>query len=203
MNLLEADSRLRKIGQPCIATRDVAAYLDITTAYASNILRRLEAAGRVMRLGRGRWLVGEGVDPFVIPACLTAPFPSYISLQSALYYHGMISQIPSVIYAVSLARSKRYKNALGSFSVHHLSADLFIGFEPIGRSLINMAVPEKALIDYLYLSLGRARYFRSLPELELPRAFNRKKALEFIQKLPTRAKRSAVRRRLHLIVTNT
>lgn len=200
MNLLEADSRLRKIGQPCFATREAAAYLNVTTVYASTILRRLAAAHRIVRLRRGRWLIGEGIDPFVVPEALTAPTPTYISLQSALYYHGMISQIPAVTYAVSLTRTTRYKNAAGEFSLHHVAPEFFCGFELIGRSMIKMATPEKALIDYLYLSLGRSRQFRALPELELPRSFSRKKALAFIARLPTRAKQSAVRTRFEQIM---
>jgi len=45
---------------------------------------------------------------------LTAPFPAYVSLQSALYLHGMISQVPALTYAVTLARSRRLATPLGS-----------------------------------------------------------------------------------------
>lgn len=76
MNLLEADTRLRDFGYSCVTTRDVAAFLNISTVYASNLLRRLEQAKRVIRFGRGRWLVGEAIDPFAISEALTNPSPS-------------------------------------------------------------------------------------------------------------------------------
>ncbi|MCC6220700.1 MAG: hypothetical protein IT291_05595 [Deltaproteobacteria bacterium] len=195
MNLLQADTKLSKFGYPCMATRDVAAFLDISTVYASNILSRLEQAGRVIRLGRGRWLIGASIDPFAIPEALTNPSPAYISLQSALYHHGIVSQIPAVVYAVSLARTKRYKNRIGEFSIHHVAPEFFFGFELLGKSMIKMATPEKALIDYLYLSLGRSRSFRSLPEVELPSSFSRRKAREIIEEIPSRPRRAAVMRR--------
>lgn len=200
MNLLEADTKLRKFGYPCVATRDVAAFLGISTIYASNVLSRLSQAGRVIRLGRGRWLIGESVDPFAIPEALTTPSPTYISLASALYHHGMITQIPAVVYAISLARTNRFKNPLGEFSIHHVEPDFFFGFELLEKSMIKMATPEKALIDYLYLSLGRSRAFRSLPEVELPGSFSRKKAVEIIERIPLRAKRGAVLRRFEELV---
>lgn len=202
MNLLEADTLLRRFGYPTAATRDVAAFLNISTAYASNLLRRLAKVGRAVRLGRGRWIIGAKgehnlqsgsiIDPFAIPEALTNPFPAYISLQSALYHHGIISQIPAVVYAVSLARTHRYKNQLGDFSIHHLEPDLFFGFELLAKSMIKMATPEKALIDYLYLSLGRSRQFRALPEIELPKSFSKRKATQIIKKIPLRSKRTAV-----------
>lgn len=195
MNLLQADTKLQKFGYPCFATRDVAAFLKISTVYASNLLNRLSQAGRVIRLGRGRWLMGTGVDPFTIPEALTNPVPSYISLHSALYHHGMISQIPGVVYAVSLARTNRYKNSIGEFSIHHVDPKFFFGFELLGRSMIKMATPEKALIDYLYLCLGRSQMIRSLPEVELPRSFSRTRAIEIIEKIPLRSKQGAVWRR--------
>jgi hypothetical protein len=89
---------------------------------------------------------------------------------------------------------------VGEFSLHHVAPEFFCGFEIIGQSMIKMATPEKALIDYLYLSLGRSRQFRALPELELPRSFSRSRAFAFIARLPTRAKQSAVRKRFEQIM---
>lgn len=43
-----------------------------------------------------------------------------------------------------------------------------------------MATPEKALLEVFYLG------FKSLPEVELPRSFNTKKALDMIKKIPHR-----------------
>jgi predicted transcriptional regulator of viral defense system len=194
VTLLEADTKLRKFGYPCVTTRDAAAFLGVSIVYASNILSRLSRAGRVIRLGRGRWLVAEGIDPFAIPEAVTNPSPTYISLQSALYHHGIISQIPVVVYAISLARTQRFKNKIGEFSIHHVDPDFFFGFELLNNSLIKIATPEKALIDYLYLSLGRSQLFRSLPEIELPRSFSHANAATMIEKIPLRSKREAVRK---------
>ena len=200
MNLLQADSKLLQIGVSCLTTREVAAYLNVTTVYASNILCRLVRERRVTRLGRGRWLIGNKVDPFAVPEYLTTPYQTYISLQSALYHHGMISQIPAVVYAVSLARTKRYRNLIGEFSIHHVKPGFFFGYETLGRSTIKMALPEKALVDYIYLSLGRSKLFGALPELELPRTFSLERAHKFIDRIPNQSKRRAVLSRVNSLV---
>ena len=202
MNLLEADTKLRGVKHPFLSTRETASYLGVSTAYASTILRRLETAGRVACLGRGRWLIGEVFDPLGVVEQLTAPYPSYISLHSAFYHHGMIMQIPAVTYAVSLGRSKRLKTPVGDFSVHHVMPEFFFGFELIGKFGVKMASPEKALLDFLYLFPTRSRSFRALPELELPTDFDERSAWAMLERISSRSRRSIVRERLATILYN-
>lgn len=171
MKLLDVDAQLRAMDQPVFQTSDAAARLGIGTEHASKLLSRLAVSGHVVKLARGLWASDRKIDPRVLPECLTAPFPSYVSLQSALYYHGVISQMPAVTYAVSLGRTRRYETPLGTVSVHHIDASLFFGFETVGRTGIRMATAEKALLDLLYLYPARNKLFRALPELEFPRTF--------------------------------
>lgn len=88
------------------------------------------------------------MEPLALPEYLTNPFPSYVSLQSALYYHGMISQIPTIVFAVSISRTKKYETPLGVVSVHHVNPSFFFGFKSMGSRIAKMATPEKALIDF-------------------------------------------------------
>ena len=60
-----------------------------------------------------------------------------------------------------------------------------------------MATPEKALLDVLYLSSARSLLFSSLPELEIPRSFNRKEAVNMIEKIPSLRIRSIVRKKFN------
>jgi predicted transcriptional regulator of viral defense system len=194
MRLIEVEQKLLALGQPVLQTRDVSAYLNISQAHASKILRRLVAMGRFVRLMRGKWATTIQLDPLILPEYLTAPFPSYISLQTALFYHGMISQIPQVIYAASLARTNRYITHFGVVSIHHLQADFFFGFERVGS--VKIATPEKALIDILYLSPAKSRLFTSLPEIELPLLFSREKAHAMAEKITSLRTRAIVQEKL-------
>ena len=120
MRLLDAWSTLDDLKQSLFETQDAAVLLRISVAHASKLLERLGKSNLLVRLARGRWAFPKKIELLAVPEFLTTPLPSCISLQSALYYHGMISQIPSVVYAVSLARTRRYKTPLGVFSIHHL-----------------------------------------------------------------------------------
>ncbi len=192
MRLLDAHAKLVTLKQDVLRTNDAAACLGVTIPHASHILRRLAKAGFFVPLARGKWACHRAVDPLVLPEYLTAPAPSYISFQSALYYHGMISQIPSVIYAASLARTCRYKTSIATVSIHHIQPDFFFGFEVVGQSNIKMAIPEKALLDVLYLSTVRSLLFSALPELEIPSTFKKEKALKMLEKIPSLQKRTLV-----------
>src|SRR4051812_2812128 len=108
MQATEFLKRLKELNQPCVQTRDAAALLNISIVNTSKMLNRLAQHHHLIHLNRGLWGFPDKLDPLMLPEYLTIPFPSYISLQTALYHHGMISQLPTVIYAVSLARTKAF-----------------------------------------------------------------------------------------------
>lgn len=192
MKLIEFLEEIKALGLPVIQTRDAAAHLHISTSHASKLLSRLESANQVVKLSHGLWALSKTIDPFTVPEYLTAPMPSYISCQSALYYHGLISQVPTTIYSVSLARTRVYETPIGEFSIHHIDPDFYFDYQIIGEGRIKMATPEKALIDILYLSPARSRLFATLPELDLPENFNVARAKSLIEKIKSDKRRTMV-----------
>jgi predicted transcriptional regulator of viral defense system len=192
MKLVDALTQLQRLGQPVLETSDAAVILGVEKAHASKIVARLAEAGHLLALRRGVWGFPERLDPMAVPERLTAPQPAYVSLQSALYHHGMISQIPSSIYAVSLARTRRYATPLGVVSIHHVAPAFFFGFETLGEKGIRIARPEKALLDVLYLSPTRTRLFAKLPEVERPDGFDVEEAHRMIARIPFPARRNKV-----------
>lgn len=201
MRLIDAHQKLLTLQQSVLQTNDVSAFFNISCAHASKILERLVKAGKFVRLMRGKWATTTNLDPLILPEYLTAPFPSYISLQTALFYHGMISQIPHTIYAVSLARTKLYSTYFGNISIHHLQPNFFFGFEIVNQ--IKLATPEKALIDILYLTPAKSELFKTLPEIEIPNSFNHKKAFEIVNKIPSLRIKTLVQKRLEMLLSNT
>jgi len=196
MNASEALGRLKRLRVPAATTADAAAVLGVSGEAASHTLRRLARSGLVTPLRKGLWALADRPDPLTLAEYVTTPYPSYLSLQTALYQHGMIEQIPSMIFLVSLARSGRVETGLGTYSVHHVQPSFFDGFESLPDSGIKLAAPEKALVDFLYLSPTRSRLFAALPELELPRGFRRSVAREWVGRIPSQRLRTIVARRL-------
>lgn len=198
MKQIEALAKIESLGHPFFETRDVAAVLCVNSTNANKIATRLAEAGFVIRLARGRWALPRNLNKLVVAEHLTAPYPTYISLQSALYQHGIISQIPAVTYAVSLARTRRYDTPLGVFSIHHVTTDFFFGFET-DSSGANVAVPEKALLDVLYLRPTRTRFFVTLPELEIPKSFSWATAHKMAGRIWSHGRRNLVEGKLAVV----
>jgi predicted transcriptional regulator of viral defense system len=187
---------LRKLKTRAFTTADAAVCLGQSVAVASHTLGRLRAAGLVTRIRRGLWTTADALEPLSLPEHVVAPNPAYVSLHSALRFHGLIEQIPAVIYAVSLARSQRVKTSVGTYSIHRIDPAFFGGFRLEAEGRIKMATPEKALLDVFYLSGGRSRLFAALPELTLPRGFHFERARAWIRRIPSVRLRTIVSRRL-------
>jgi len=186
MTSREILARLRSLKLAAVTTSDVAAVIGMSVPAASHALRRFADVGLITPVRKGLWALQERTDPMVVADHVTAPYPSYVSLQTALYQHGMIDQIPEITYLVSLARSSRIDTGVGTYSVHHVQPELFGGFTIDPQSGIKMATPEKALVDFLYLSPTRTRLFAALPELTLPPGFRMREARAWLSRIGSR-----------------
>lgn len=200
MNAAIALARLRDMGKGIVTTNDVTLALRMERSAATHTLKRLAAAGLLKRVRHGLWAVDPDLDPLLLPEHLTAPLPSYVSFQSALYLRGMVSQVPEVIYVASLAQTRKVRTSLGAFSIHRLAPTFFGGYETLQESGVRLATPEKALLDTLYLGPTRSRMFAHLPEIEIPKGFDRRKAQEWIARIPAGPRRTSVERRLERIL---
>lgn len=200
MTTRDAYARLLELDVPVLETAEVASALRMSTDAASILLRRLGASGLATRIRKGVWVVGpRRLDRYALVDALTAPMPSYVSLQTALYLHGMVEQVPAIVYVVSLAKTQRIKTTLGVYSVHRIVPELFDGFEtrPDGTKL---ASPEKALFDMAYFASARSRLFTRVPELELPRAFSERKLRTWIGRISDVRRRSMVERKIKSMI---
>jgi hypothetical protein len=86
--------------------------------------------------------------------------PSYVSLQSALSYHGAIPESVPSVTSVTTGRPGRFETALGDFLCRHLGPGLFWGYRQVefgegGTACI--ALPEKALLELFYFTSGPIR----------------------------------------------
>lgn len=196
MNGLELLAILKNLNLPSFRTQDVAHLAGCTVKNVSHHLHRLQKSGRVVCLKRGLWGFSELIHRWALPGILTAPIPSYVSLYSALFFHGMIEQIPDVIYAITAGRSARVITPLGTVSFHHVSLPLMTGYTVDVDTGVAMALPEKALVDTLYLQSSRSPLFYALPEVEIPSGFDRSQAEAFIGLIPHSAKRASTLSRI-------
>lgn len=80
---------------------------------------------------------------------------SYISLEFALSYHQIISEITTSITSVSNNRNEEINNDFGIFYYNKITSKLFNGFYLIESTIkkgrnVRIATKEKALFDLIY-----------------------------------------------------
>jgi predicted transcriptional regulator of viral defense system len=129
-------------------------------------------SGELQSLRRGLYIPGPEADlpipnPFLIANHLRGP--SYISLESALSYHGIIPERVYEISSVTLKTSKTYTTQVGRFSYRHLAAPYYsFGIKSImleSQQMALVATPEKAVCDKIVLTSGVL--FRSIREVQV------------------------------------
>jgi predicted transcriptional regulator of viral defense system len=178
---------VQQIGRPVFTTREIAALRDGSLSATSQALRRMERQGLLGQPARGLWCVPA--DPrfssFCLVPHLAGSHMAYVSLLTALHLHGLIEQIPQVVYAVTTGHTRTVHTHIATYSFHRIQPALFGGFDWYGeRQDFLIASPEKALIDCLYLGSRKGRRFRFFPELDLGGGFRMGEAKAWIKRIP-------------------
>jgi len=126
-------------------------------------LQRLEKANLLKRVVKGKYLFSlKEINDYELANLLLTP--SYLSLESALSFYGILAQFPYTITSVTPLKTKKIIYNEKEFEFAHLKKEYFFGYVKKDNFLI--ALPEKALLDELYfISKGLIRI--SLDELNL------------------------------------
>ena len=193
---------LQMIDRPIFTTREIAALRQGSLSSTSQALSNLERQGVVQSVARGIWCQPKhpSFSPYAVVPFLVPRHRTYVSFLSALHIHGIVGQIPQVIYAATTGRGRTARTSLGTYSFHQLDRGLFHGFDWQGkRTDFLIASPEKALIDSLYLSGRKGKKFAFFPELDFGPRFSFRKASRIATSIPNRRIRGYVLRQLGVV----
>jgi hypothetical protein len=117
------------------------------TAY--KLLQRLKSKGVLTRVKKGLYLVrNSDFSSFRLANLLLQP--SYVSLESALSYYGILAQFPFAVTSITPKRAQELQVNKKEFAYSHVKADIYWGYQKDKDFLI--ARPEKALLDILYFA---------------------------------------------------
>lgn len=112
-------------------------------------IQRLEKKGIIQKLAKGKyWFCLALKNDFLLANFLYQP--SYISLESALSFYGIITGFPYQITSVTPKKTKSFKIDNKDYIYSKIDKNLFWGYEKKENFLI--AEKEKAIFDYLYLA---------------------------------------------------
>ena len=119
--------------------------------------------GEVIRVKKGIYVFGERYRrrPFSRELLANMIYgPSYVSLETALHYHGLIPEGVEAMTSVAGARGRRFFTPVGLFIYRGVSMNAYrTGIDQVelesGRSFL-IATPEKALADKIQADRGTA-----------------------------------------------
>ena len=151
--------KLLRIDKTFFSKEDVAYTRSIEPESAAVLCSRYAKKGLLTRLKRGLYARTEMLgnlgqfDLFCIANLLQVP--SYVSLTTALSYHGVTTQVQrDVIESISIKRSKTFLRGPFTFRYVKIRPRLYFGFKKEREAFVASA--EKAALDCFYLaSMGR------------------------------------------------
>ncbi len=149
-NLGSAVNKIHTSGLKLFSLQDLAKLLTIPIPRsARSVVNRLVEKNILQHLEKNSYILANPAPSrFTIANFLFSP--SYVSLETALNYHGILSQFPHEITSVTPKKSTTKQVDGQIFSYAHLQSSLFWGYDKLDDQLI--ALPEKALLDQIYLA---------------------------------------------------
>lgn len=178
--------KLRELNKSFYTVSDIQAILGKDSAVVRNEIRRLIGRGSLKRLGRNVY-----VSPFqhydIEEIACQLHLPCYLSFETALSRYGILSQVPYTITFATTRRSKKIMLGGREVEYRHLDSKLFFGYKLLDH--LQIAEPEKALLDQLYLvSLGKGTLH---PEELTLSELSRERFWEYAKRFPLRTQRKA------------
>lgn len=171
-------------GKSLFTTAHIKQLLNIeSNRTLEDFIKRLIDQDIFTQLEKGKYLLkNTNTTDFEVAQFLYSP--SYISFETALNYHGVLSQFPVEISSAT-TKNTETKEILGKiFSYSKLSTKLFTGYYKEGSTLI--AYPEKAIFDQMYMISKGIKTEQYLDEMDYSN-ISKRKLEEYLKLLPTQS----------------
>lgn len=127
--------------------------------------------GDLVRIKRGVYAFSEQ-SPNTAQLLPLLYAPSYISLEYALHFYGLLPDVVFTITAVSPRGTRKFQTPFGAFAFHKIQPQLFWGYDP--ETL--MGEREKVLLDYFYL---KGEHLKANPQFWEEQRFQNLEEIDF------------------------
>lgn len=145
---------------PWVETQDVGVWSDKSLRHIQIRLAQWVREGKLQQLRRGKYLLPEAYrrhQPSNYALSNMLYRPSYVSMESALSFYGLIPESVPAMQNITTQLTKKWDTPVGSFTYHHMKQERFFGYELVPFSTAESfycATPEKALADLFYMKKG-------------------------------------------------
>lgn len=111
--------------------------------------------GYISKLKNGIYIFTDNAGDFTAEELARVMYsPSYVSMEKALSFYGLIPELVYSITSVTPKITRRFKNQFADYKFYHIKPQLFFGYaqKKGAYSAYFIADPEKALLDFFYLN---------------------------------------------------
>jgi len=201
LNITKVQEKITRANLKLFTSLDYKRILNLDYQAAKRSITRYIRAGFLVKARKGFYFI-KANPPHEFEIANKIYQPSYISLETALSFYGII---PETIYEVMSATSRTTRGfSINNikYSYKKIKKDCFNGYKPIKikNATILIAEPEKALVDYLYLVvLGKRKLayeridlskIKKIKLLNYAKQFQKRKIKEIINNLYAESKRN-------------
>ncbi|MCL4392598.1 hypothetical protein M1145_00430 [Patescibacteria group bacterium] len=153
MKILDTYVKLKSSDKQIFTIQDIRNLIDINdNHYLLILINRMLKKGILVSIKRGIYYIKDNAPSnFSIANNLYSP--SYISLDTALVYYGIVNQSPFTITSISTKKARTFIFNNIEYKYNKIKISLFYtGNENIN---FNIASKEKAIIDSIYFAALR------------------------------------------------
>jgi len=180
MSSMEYLNKIYNSDKKLFKTTDIQKILGIEIDRTlEDVIKRFIDRKILTQLEKGKYMLSNAnVSEFEISQFLYSP--SYISFETALNYHGILSQFPMEITSATTLKNVEKEIDKKIYSYSKINTDLYTGYYKEGNSLI--AEPEKALFDQFYMIAKGIKRKEYLNEMDYSN-INKKKLMKYVDLL--------------------
>ena len=140
------------------SAHDIRALFGVSAVAAASLLHRYKQQGFIVQIKRGLYAFPDALPPDVFIANKLYS-PSYVSLEFALSYHGVIPETVYEITSVTTKATRRFETLGKIFSYRTLKKAAYTGYDIHTQQGTSFAIAdaEKAFVDANYFRLNRVQ----------------------------------------------
>ncbi|MFA5995605.1 MAG: hypothetical protein WCW27_04830 [Patescibacteria group bacterium] len=177
---LSFKTELEQTGKTYFSLSDLEKFYQHKKTSLKALLTHWKKQQLITKVGHGYYTLDLARVDYLQLATTLYP-NSYVSFEYALYYYGMLNQVPTTVTLASLNRSRRFHLTAWTLEYTHIKKDLFFDYEL--KNNVYIATPEKALADTFYL-IARGQRLVELDNLDRAK-INKTKLQATLQQFPS------------------
>ena len=193
LNLHQVEKKLFSLNIKIFTPQDLSFIFDANKRAVQGFLNYNTKKGVFIRLKKGLYSLKRDLpQEFFLANRLYSP--SYVSLETALSFHHLIPETVYAVTSVTTKPTREFEVNDRFFEYRKIKKQAYTGYDPqeIEGEIVHLALPEKAVADFLYfVSLGKKSFNDRLRLKKIDKKrlnqylklFDRKNLIPFVKKI--------------------